>query len=288
MTVSIRHLREADIDGGLRLCRLAGWNQLRRDWMRLLAYQPDGCFVAESGEELVGTITTTCYGDSLAWIGMMLVHPDHRRRGIASLLMNRALQFLDTRCVRCIKLDATPEGRQVYLRMGFVDEYEIERWYRESSSINLAACDVPQTSDRQPIGDDAKAHYREIDLETFGADRWNWLERLLSESRVSITRGALAMLRPGEIANYLGPVIARNVSSVEQPIRQLIHSSDQHDDNRAMDTFWDVPVANQGAGKLASDLDFRVVRRLIRMRRGPVMPQHRPEGIFGLAGPSTG
>ena len=98
--VTIRLMTEDDLRAADRLRDVAGWNQRLSDWSRLLRYQPDGCFVAVANEQVAGTVTTTCYRDtpgepSLAWIGMMLVHPGFRRQGIGTQLMNRALEFLE-------------------------------------------------------------------------------------------------------------------------------------------------------------------------------------------------
>ena len=84
-------------------------------------------FVALMDDDLVGTITTTSYGTELAWIGMMLVHPDFRRRGIATALMKAGLDYLRGGGVRCMKLDATPAGQPVYEKLGFQPEWSIER-----------------------------------------------------------------------------------------------------------------------------------------------------------------
>jgi ribosomal protein S18 acetylase RimI-like enzyme len=40
---------------------------------------------------------------------MVLVHPDSRRRGVATALLEHTISYLRDR-VRCIKLDATPDG----------------------------------------------------------------------------------------------------------------------------------------------------------------------------------
>ena len=45
---------------------------------------------------------------------MMLVHPDVRRQGIATKLMQHVIEWLQNRAVQCIKLDATPAGAKVY------------------------------------------------------------------------------------------------------------------------------------------------------------------------------
>ena len=86
MTIEIREMKSGDLVAADSLRNLAGWNQTATDWNRILNYQPNGCFVAVNADRIVGTVTTTCYGQKLAWIGMMLVHPDFRRRGIGTHL----------------------------------------------------------------------------------------------------------------------------------------------------------------------------------------------------------
>ena len=73
--------------------------------------EPSGCFAARVGGRLIGTVTTTTYGRSVAWIGMMVVDPDFRRKGIGTALMRRAIDHVQGRGVRVLKLDATPAGR---------------------------------------------------------------------------------------------------------------------------------------------------------------------------------
>jgi len=46
-TVQIRTMTTNDLALGLRLSRQAGWNQTGADWVRLLYFEPEGCFVAE-------------------------------------------------------------------------------------------------------------------------------------------------------------------------------------------------------------------------------------------------
>src|SRR5690348_1859424 len=111
-------MESADLLGALGIGERAGWNQTEADWQRLLALSPEGCFVATSSGELAGTVTTIQYGRSLAWIGMMLVDPRFRRRGIATALMDRAIAYLRERRVETIALDATDAGRAVYTSLG--------------------------------------------------------------------------------------------------------------------------------------------------------------------------
>src|SRR5262245_30623159 len=46
MLIEYRHLTLDDVPAGLRLCRIAGWNQLAADWELFLRLSPGGCRAA--------------------------------------------------------------------------------------------------------------------------------------------------------------------------------------------------------------------------------------------------
>src|SRR5258705_1298735 len=94
MQIEVRLRRYSHIPAALRLNELAQWNQTENDWLRLLRLEPNGCFCATIGDEVVATTTTTTYGHELAWIGMVLVDPEFRRLGIATRLMRLAFDRL--------------------------------------------------------------------------------------------------------------------------------------------------------------------------------------------------
>ncbi len=271
MIPRIRLFTKDDIAPALDLCRSAGWNQLRDDWSRLINDQPDGCFVADIDRKLVGTVTTTCYGKELAWIGMMLVHPDHRRLGIATALMNAGLSYLRGKGMKCIKLDATPQGQSVYEQLGFQTEWSFHRWQRGSTAPSMAG------TRSQPSPIDAHAS---LDLEAFGVDRKNWLDRLAGDSICENHGGGFGMIRSGHLANYLGPVTAGDVDAAERIIGSLLaHSSGR--------VFWDVPHPNRDAVELAERLGFDQVRDLTRMWMGvPLSPNIKLQ--YALSDPGTG
>ena len=96
MDVTIRPLVDADIEFGLVQTGREGWDptvELFRVW---LAHDAAGDFVAEIAGRPVGLVTTTCYART-AWIGNLIVVPEHRRQGIGRTLMKRALAHLASR-----------------------------------------------------------------------------------------------------------------------------------------------------------------------------------------------
>ncbi|WP_270939138.1 GNAT family N-acetyltransferase, partial [Falsiroseomonas oryzae] len=121
-----RPLTEADLPRAAALSRLAGWNQAETDWRVFLQ---DGAVRAlDDGDQdcLAATAAVLPFGPDLAWISMVLVRPDRRRQGLASELMRWAIARLDG--TRCVALDATPDGRAVYRRLGFADVFGFTRW----------------------------------------------------------------------------------------------------------------------------------------------------------------
>ena len=80
-------------------------------------------YAAHTGEgRIVATTATLPYGDRFAWISMVLVKGEYRRHGLATQLMRRAMDEL-AREGRIPILDATPDGRAVYRRLGFEDSW---------------------------------------------------------------------------------------------------------------------------------------------------------------------
>ncbi len=207
MSVVTEVLREADLDDALALSTGEGWNQTPADWRRLLRLAPAGCFAARVAGRLVGTVTTTIYDRGLAWIGMMIVHPSARGRGIGLALMTRALEHLDAAGVSCVKLDATPAGQPLYERLGFEQEVLFE-----------LACGVATPTETPAFVVDGHAALGDVlglDRAAFGADRSRFLAELARDAlATSIVResepsaSGYALAREGRIASYLGPIVA--------------------------------------------------------------------------------
>ena len=273
--VRIRQLTEDDLPSAVLLSRSAGWNQLEADWRRLVEYQPHGCFAAMLDGELAGTVTTTCYGSDLAWVGMMLVNPRFRRQGIATALLEQSLAHLQAEDVVCIKLDATAAGRPLYERLGFRSEFSYRRWQRDDSTTGP---DEPL----DPLGDPWSADDdNELDVEAFGADRSAWLKRL-SESSVNHRHArGFGMLRPGHIATTLGPLVARDADAAKQIAQALLRQAPGS-------VFWDIPQPYTRAVQLAETLGFRPVRELTRMWTGKRRLVPAFELQYGCADPATG
>jgi len=136
----LRPMRVGDLRAADRLRAQAGWNQTPGDWERLLSWQPDGCFIADHADSRVaGSATTTPFGDrtstSLAWLGMLLVDQALRRQGLGRALLAHAINWIESRNVATIGLDATPIGKTLYDQAGFADVYTLQRQHTTVSNL---------------------------------------------------------------------------------------------------------------------------------------------------------
>src|ERR1700722_19494284 len=137
MANRIRLLEPPDVPQARALSQSAGWNQTPEDWALAIEMNPVGCFAMELEGALVATTTTIRYGTDLAWIGMVLTHPEYRGRGFARALMQQVLEHLSD--VETIKLDATEMGAPLYRQYGFVGECAIERWRGQGCAAPVEA-----------------------------------------------------------------------------------------------------------------------------------------------------
>jgi GNAT superfamily N-acetyltransferase len=282
--ISLRLLRATDLAFADSLRDLAGWNQTLNDWQTFLALSPQGCFLAEWNGSPAGTATTICYGQDLAWIGMLLVHPDFRKQGIGHALLARCLEHLKAAGIRAIKLDATPEGRVLYERFGFRAECSIKRC--EMRDITYPSANH-STGIRFYSETDA-ALLEQCDAKVFGASRELLLQDLLTESSKAIVHQSntgldgYGILRTGARALYLGPLIAETSHSAKLLVSGLLANA------VGQRIFWDVPQANPAAISIANALGFTPLRPLIRMVLGEASPPVAWDRYFGIADPATG
>jgi GNAT superfamily N-acetyltransferase len=296
--LKIRHMTEADVALGMRLTEQAGWNQTPADWQRVLALQPDGCFVAEADGVPVGT-TVVCVFGSVAWVAQVLVDAAHRNRGIGTALMRHALAYTDVFNVPTVRLDATPLGEPIYRKLGFEPDYTMLRLGGTVSSSLAASAPLPEC----PFG--APSPLRgilDVDEAVTGTDRALLLLRLLKEFNGAVrfieeedmSAGAVCVLRspsfpemmgflmsrPGRVATQIGPCIA-------SPDIGGVLFADAWQRYAGQRVFVDIPESNEPALACARTAGLEVQRTLLRMTRGPRVPE-RVDWLWAGFGPEKG
>jgi ribosomal protein S18 acetylase RimI-like enzyme len=131
----IREMRAEDADAVRQVDAVAfgaWWKQLtgeiaalpQRTRTNVLACwekDPEGCFVAEGGDRLVGFIFSRAWG-GVGWFGTFAVLPECQGRGIGKQLIAASLGYLRRDHERVIGLETMPESPNnlgLYLRLGF-------------------------------------------------------------------------------------------------------------------------------------------------------------------------
>jgi predicted GNAT family acetyltransferase len=67
-------------------------------------------------------------GATFAWIADVVVHPEHRRQGLGTLLVDGLMADLEALGLRRVLLKASPEGHDLYRKAGFDGLDEPEAW----------------------------------------------------------------------------------------------------------------------------------------------------------------
>jgi GNAT superfamily N-acetyltransferase len=282
----LRLMTRDDIPLGMELKTYAGWNQTEADWRRFLELAPQGCFVAEWRGRGVGTAVAVAFEGKVGWLAMVLVHPEFRRRGIGTRLLQQGIGHLEQRGVVGIKLDATPLGKKVYDRLGFVEEYPVERWqgWGRPMSLPVASPEV------RPMKAGDLPAVVAFDRPCYGADRGRLLASIyrdcpehayLCGTDEEPLRG-YALVRPGTQAWHLAPSVAMDPEAAEGLLRAVLNGlADQP-------IFWDLVGPNPWSWELAKRYGFTRQRSFTRMVRGANPFPGRPEFIYATSGPELG
>lgn len=269
--VVIRGLIASDIPSALQLSSEAGWNQTSSDWCTLLELTPEGCLAIEVEGELAATTTLMCYGQRLAWIGMVLTRTRHRGRGFARRLMTHALDLADQMQIETVKLDATDHGRPLYEKLDFHSEQVVQRWWRagDAGLANVTIVDQQTSRDVWP----------DRDLRAFGADRKKLLSSLSRLNPPLMFGNSYLFTRTGRLASHLGPCVCETPEAAST----LIELALQTRSDGGGGWYWDLLPANEHAVALARALSFTPKRHLIRMVRGREQ-RGNEQAIFAIAG----
>jgi GNAT superfamily N-acetyltransferase len=282
--MQIRVMTKQDVSGGVRLNTIVGWNQTEADWERFLDASSAGCFVMEDSGKIVGTAATLPYEDRFAWIGMVLVDPDYRNRGIGTSLLHRAIEYLDGAGIPTLKLDATPAGKPLYEKLGFVTEYEIDRWILKRSVGKETS-----PSSQHQVSAEVLSSVFDFDRHAFGADR-SALLRSYNDREPDLTLvvqssghlAGYAFGRRGLFADHMGAWMARNDESARTLLSEFLNRSSR--DTIIVDALRSSSIAAQ----LLREHGFSQARLLTRMYRGPNAHPGKPESFCATLGPEFG
>jgi GNAT superfamily N-acetyltransferase len=283
--LAVRDLRPADLAEAVALSEAVGWNQVEADW-RVFLELGHAVGVDDADGRLAATAATLPSGPEVAWISMVIVREDHRRRGIATALLERCAEEIAAGG-RTPGLDATPAGREVYRRMGFRDIWSLARWRRTEDSP-LALAESPAGVRVRPVGSRDLDAIAALDARASGGDREPLLSRLTARSAAfaAVAEGALGpcgfvLGREGRTATHLGPLVAESEGVARALARYAL-------ERIAVPVAIDAADAAEGFTRWLEESGFAVERPFTRMYRGRAEPLGEPGLTVAIAGPELG
>lgn len=268
--IDIVELGIGDAQAGLVLSTEAGWNQNEADWRFFLS--KGVVFGMRDGQRLVATAALLPYSAGNAWISMVLVTADFRRRGIATKLVDACLDVA-TRRRLTTWLDATPAGAAVYGPLGFTPTLQLRRLRLDRPAAAKVVLPLSTCSPETLIARDA---------DTMGFDRSSLLSEFgaRSGSRSVSSAEAMALIRDGRTARHIGPLLADHADQALALVDAIVRSEDGPwliDAVHAQDEFLNGLVRS----------GWNIERPFQRMRYGH--PTASPAQLpFAVAGPEFG
>jgi len=279
-------LSSAEMADAGALVREAQWNQVEADWRIFL--ELGRLYAAQTADgRLVATTATLPFGGRFAWISMVLVAGDYRRRGLATRLMRRAMEDLAAAGLTPV-LDATPDGRAVYRALGFEDSWGFHRLVLRE---RLGASEAPTASGAtiiRPITDADWPALCVYDAAAFGAERSGVLVRLRGRlpaaELVAERNGRIAgflLGRDGRVAAQVGPLIADDDAAARALLARALDRLDGP-------VFVDLADAKTAVRSSLAARGFAAVRPLTRMLYGRSQRYDDAERTFAVVGPEFG
>ncbi len=278
--LSIIDLDESMLGDLSRLSQSAGWNQTPADWSMMLA-MGHGWGIRDTvagSTMIVASAMVLPYPSSQAWISMVLVLPAHRRRGLASRLMQQAMQALENRGLSAW-LDATQAGQPVYERLGFAGFGRFSRWSGPAATPARTQPITPvdpglaaPADGITMMGQDDLGAVAALDSHSFGADRLAMLTALRERTpwlamchRNGEGLTGFALGRDGTHALQIGPVVARDARTAQMLLRA---AHEQTAMQTRFDTVYvDLPECFGLLARQLQALGFKPQRSFLRMMR---------------------
>jgi len=226
--ITLREMTADDLPACHGLSQQVSWPHRLEDWQ--LALHCGKGWVAEAEGKVVGSAIYWQWGSDYATLGLVIVSPECQGRGIGKQLLLTLTGKLDGSIVR---LHATPEGRPLYEKLGFVATGEI----RQQQSRELPAIAPPElTVDEalRALNADDVAKMTALDAQSSGMQRGILYQALGDPTSAMRMVKGLMLTRDGEPAGFamlrefgrgyaLGPVITQNVQDAQKLIAQLLH-----------------------------------------------------------------
>lgn len=276
MSYDIGEMTLADLDVALGWARAEGWNPGLADAAPFHATDPSGFLMGWLDGEPVSSISVVKYGETFAFLGLYIVRPEFRGRGLGRAIWDAGIASAGA---RSIGLDGVVAQQENYRHSGFAWSHANARW---GGALNISP---PVAAEVRPIAAadiDAVVAY---DRELFGVDRGSFIAGWLAAdgTRQSFgyaqsdgSLGGYASIRRCAEGYKIGPLFADAPAIAEALIAACAGVAD------GAKVTVDIPAPNAAAVAMARSLGLTPSFETARMYRGDTAPRLPLGRIYGV------
>jgi GNAT superfamily N-acetyltransferase len=258
----------------LQWAKAEGWNPGIDDATPFYDADPQGFLLGYIEGTPVSGISVVASGQTFGFLGLYIVHPDHRGQGFGLATWNAGIAKL---VGRTIGLDGVVAQQANYARSGFVFSHR---------SFRFRGCVKPANWHEdiaKPIETSDIASIIAFDTAHYGSQRSEFLRSWLDASG---RRRGFCTARDGQIIGYgvirqchfgfkIGPLFASRAVVAEALFTRMLKVAG------SAEVFIDVPEPNGEGLRMMERFGFSLVFETARMYRGPAPPLQL-HCIYGL------
>ncbi|AKB81328.1 GCN5-related N-acetyltransferase [Methanosarcina barkeri 3] len=254
--LKIRKMRRDETEFVVQMEAAQGWIPGIHDGKLYYETDPDGFFIAEIEGEPIGCVSAVTYDDSFGFIGVYVVKPEFRNKGVGIKLTEK---FLERMGNRNIGLDAVVENEKKYQKL-----MKFKSFYSNLRFEGRGGGEVPDGLAK--ISDVPFESLLEYDREMFPAPRpaflKNWIKQPDSYAFAAVEAGKLkgyGVIRKCHNGYRIGPLFADDAITAENIFLALKASVPDEA------IYMDVPEPNKNAMEIANKYEMTVMFKTIRM-----------------------
>lgn len=274
MMLPIRNLNRREVEAMIALAKEEGWNPGLQDASLFYDADPNGFWGMMHYEEIVGCISSVAYDARFGFLGLYIMRPEYRGKGLGIQLWQQAMQYL---AGRNIGLDGVVAQQENYKKSGFQFAY---------NNIRFACRHIAEWSDSShilPLGQVSLEDILAYDRQCFPAVRAHFLQSWITQPE-SIALGyrgtqglqGYIVVRRCVEGYKTGPLFADNLS-----IAQALFTAAVATLPAESLVYLDIPEPNTEAVKWVTQWQMTPVFETARMyNRG--LPDIKMVKVFGV------
>ncbi|PFN26634.1 GNAT family N-acetyltransferase [Bacillus cereus] len=223
LEMRVERLRKEKIEDIVALSSYIGWDYNREE-IETICNSGIVYGVWNERKELIASAAIILYGETLGSIGMVIVHPDYKGRGIGKAITDSCIKSVSTQTP--IMLIATDEGKPLYEKLGFRAVSYVSKYICNSYNVNHKCAENEEYMMDYEEGD--LEEIIKIDEYAFGTNRKEFLKKriiqseqciVVKDNKQNVLGYGLSIQTPEN--KIIGPVVAKHDAMAMRIVHNL-------------------------------------------------------------------